>query len=264
MHFKIIDVWKDDLKNEMARIRSIVEDYPFISMDTEFPGVIARPLGTFKSQSSFNYQQLRCNIDLLNIIQIGMTFSKGSDEIYPIIFQFNFFFDLDKDMYSQESLDLLVKAEIDFDKHKSHGIDKEDFGEILITSGVVMNPNVTFITFHSLYDFGYLSKVILNNPMPQNENQFYEYLKALFPNFYDIKLLVIGTSYHKKGLQDLSEAFGVKRIGTAHQAGSDSLITCQCFWALREKMYENIIDEDKFKNKLFGLEQKKIVNKIYI
>jgi CCR4-NOT transcription complex subunit 7/8 len=61
----------------MEQIRSIVQDYPFVAMvrdcpllaaqhveglcgqDTEFPGVVARPIGTFKTSSDYHYQTLR-------------------------------------------------------------------------------------------------------------------------------------------------------------------------------------------------------------
>lgn len=64
--------------------------------DTEFPGVVARPLGTFASQSEFLYQTLRCNVDLLKIIQLGITLSDGLGNV-PTgthTWQFNFKFSL--------------------------------------------------------------------------------------------------------------------------------------------------------------------------
>lgn len=36
-----------------------MDDYPYIAMDTEFPGVVARPVGNFKSSGEFIYQTLR-------------------------------------------------------------------------------------------------------------------------------------------------------------------------------------------------------------
>ena len=37
----------------------IVDDYPYIAMDTEFPGVVARPVGNFKNSGEYHYQTLR-------------------------------------------------------------------------------------------------------------------------------------------------------------------------------------------------------------
>ena len=64
--------------------------------DTEFPGVVARPIGSFKSSSDFHYQTLRCNVDLLKIIQIGLTLCNEEGQLAPGVctFQFNFKFSL--------------------------------------------------------------------------------------------------------------------------------------------------------------------------
>ena len=37
----------------------VVQDYPYVALDTEFPGVVARPIGEFKSTADYQYQLLR-------------------------------------------------------------------------------------------------------------------------------------------------------------------------------------------------------------
>ena len=68
----------------------------FKSKDTEFPGVVARPIGEFKSSSDYQYQLLRCNVDLLKIIQLGLTFynEDGEQPAEGSTWQFNFKFNL--------------------------------------------------------------------------------------------------------------------------------------------------------------------------
>ncbi len=34
------EVWEQNLDEELSIIREIVNDYPFVAMDTEFPGVV--------------------------------------------------------------------------------------------------------------------------------------------------------------------------------------------------------------------------------
>lgn len=64
--------------------------------DTEFPGVVARPVGSFKSSSDYHYQTLRCNVDLLKIIQLGVTFADAEGNLPQGVcsWQFNFKFSL--------------------------------------------------------------------------------------------------------------------------------------------------------------------------
>ena len=67
-------------------------------------------LGEFKSTADYQYQLLRCNVDLLKIIQLGLTFLDETGklpETGPSTWQFNFKFNLTEDMYAEDSVDLL-------------------------------------------------------------------------------------------------------------------------------------------------------------
>lgn len=102
----------------------IVQKYQWVAMDTEFPGVVARPIGEFRSTADYQYQllryhfifykyspcvmdsyynyfyyalnNLRCNVDLLRIIQLGLTFMDENGKTPPgcTTWQFNFKFNL--------------------------------------------------------------------------------------------------------------------------------------------------------------------------
>ena len=56
---RIREVWSHNLEEEFKLICGIVNQYPYVAMDTEFPGVVARPIGDFKSSSDYQYQLLR-------------------------------------------------------------------------------------------------------------------------------------------------------------------------------------------------------------
>lgn len=90
------EVWSSNLHIEMAKIREIVVLYPYVAMDTEFPGVVARPIGNFRNSSDYHFQTLRCNVDLLKIIQLGLTFTNERGDLPDgkKTWQFNFKFNL--------------------------------------------------------------------------------------------------------------------------------------------------------------------------
>jgi len=231
----IRDVWADNLEAEFKVIRDLIQDYPLVAMDTEFPGVVAKPVGTFKTTHEFYYQTLRCNVNLLKLIQLGITLLNDRGEVPPYCctWQFNFRFSLTEDIYAQDSIELLKNGGIQFDHFARHGIDVARFAELFIGSGLVLNEDVRWITFHAGYDFGYLMKLLYGRDLPDKEEEFENMFHLLFPSVFDIKYLLRSTDISPNfGLDVLAETFGVRRFGTAHQAGSDSLLTGHSFFKL--------------------------------
>ncbi|KAJ0684508.1 putative poly(A)-specific ribonuclease [Helianthus annuus] len=125
----IREVWNDNLEEEFALIREIVDDYPYIAMDTKFPGVVLRPLARFKNINDYNYVTLKDNVDMLKSIQLGLTFSyeDGNLPIYgtdkPCIWQFSFrMFNVNEDIFANDSIEMLRQRGIDFKKNSVIGI----------------------------------------------------------------------------------------------------------------------------------------------
>ncbi len=54
-----------------------------------------------------------------------------------------------EDMYAQESIDLLRRSGIDFKRHEKYGIEGSSFGELLMSSGIVLCDNIRWVSFHS-------------------------------------------------------------------------------------------------------------------
>ncbi|EFA83975.1 CAF1 family protein [Heterostelium album PN500] len=252
---EIREVWAHNLEEEMAIIRDLIEDYNYIAMDTEFPGIVTRPVGSYRTSSDYHYQTLRLNVDLLKIIQLGLTFadSEGNLANHTCTWQFNFKFNLNEDMYAQDSIDLLSRSGIEFKKNEENGIDVLDFGELLMSSGIVLNDKIKWISFHSGYDFGYLIKLLTCTALPVEEPDFFDLVRTYFPCIYDIKYLMKSCKNLKGGLSELAEDLDIKRIGPQHQAGSDSLLTCTTFFKMRKMYFENQIDDSKYQGILYGL-----------
>ncbi|KAH7417616.1 ribonuclease H-like domain-containing protein, partial [Cadophora sp. MPI-SDFR-AT-0126] len=299
---RIRDVWAGNLKEEMAILRCLVDKYPYIAMDTEFPGLVARPMGSFNGKSDYHYQCLRCNVDLLKILQLGITVFTEDGETPPAVmspadlgldttqdetrkfanamvpipttWQFNFKFSLEEDMYSEVSIEALRLAGVDFPRLNTEGIEPDDFGSLLMSSGLVCEEDVHWISFHGGYDFGYLTKLLLIEPLPDDEFEFDRFMKKFFPSIYDIKFLmksairqhtmghvtpldgqsaeVLQKFEQKSGLENLADTLKVKRQGVAHQAGSDSLLTGRVFFKMRERIFNGELSDEHL-GKVWGL-----------
>ena len=57
-----------------------------------------------------------------------------------------------------------------------------------------------------------------------------------FTNYYDIKEMKREIEFLGGGLSKVSKELGIERIGTTHQAGSDSLVTCGVFFKMLNSM----------------------------
>lgn len=254
-------------------------------------------MGAFRGKSDYHYQCLRTNVDMLKVIQIGLTLFNEDGETpparpgaelglgpaaqrsanqgpFPYAWQFNFKFSLKDDMYNEKSIESLQQAGIDFNALERDGIDPHEFAALLIPSGLVCFDEVKWISFHGGYDFGYLTKLLICTPLPNDEHDFNHKMKLYFPTPYDVKHLMkqairlhnsgilspadpgsaeILTKFeHKSGLENIAETLKIKRIGTAHQAGSDSLLTGKVFFSMRDRIFNGDIPEEHV-GKVWGL-----------
>ena len=251
----IREVWAENLEEEIKIMSDLIVDFPYIAMDTEFPGVVAKPAGCWDSTEELEYQAMRCNVDILKIIQIGITLGNENGDVPTPVstWQFNFKFDLDKDPYFSRAISLLVQSGINFKRFKEEGIDVYDFGRLLIPSGLVLSDKVTWVSFHSISDFGYLLKVLTCKPLPKTNSEFFESLNTYFPRFYDIKYFSSTKSSLANGLQGIADQLGVERVGQEHQAGSDALVTLKVFFELKKQIFGIGFSDIHAENKLFGV-----------
>lgn len=255
----IKDVFEDNFLEEIRRLGAVLDKYKYMSMveenikiqDTEFPGVVFQPANN--SREAY-YRSVKKNVDTLKLIQVGITLC-DDDGNYPTdtaTWQFNLKFDLNVDQYSYESISLLTSSGINFDILAARGINPEIFGEYLITSGLLLNDDLHWVSFHGIYDFAYLLKIITNLPLPEAEPNFFEILRMYFPHYYDIRYLVRYTDNFRGSLSKLGQELNINRIGIQHQAGSDSIVTSEVFFKLKSDfLTEDLIKGDK--NVLFGL-----------
>jgi len=248
----IIEVYEENFLQEMKNLILLIKEYNYIGMDTEYPGIV---FSISSLTEDFYYKSLKLNVDSLKLIQLGITLSNENGE-FPKPYhtwQFNFEFDYKKDKSSQSSLNLLMNSGIDFNKIKKCGINHKKFIEQFKNSGLVLNPNIHWISFHGSYDFAYLLSNLLSNSLPKTEKEFTDILGLFFPNHYDIRILVKNKEFLKGSLNKLANYLDVEREGKIHQAGSDSLVTIKVFWKL---INSGIISKKKLiedKNIIYGI-----------
>jgi len=195
------------------------------------------------------------NVDKLKVIQVGISLADEEGFTPPGIgtWQFNFRFDRNTDLYLQESIEMLSEAGIKFDKHATKGIDYNLFSEYLIASGLVLNEDIKWISFHGGFDFAYLVRMLCGTDLPEDDVGFSSLLNIYFPCFYDIKFMTKEIESLKSGgLSKIAGDLRVRRIGPQHQAGSDALLTLSTYFKLRTTFLKGV-PEQKHANVLYGI-----------
>ena len=249
---RIREVYVDNFIQEIKIISNYLSKYPYVGMDTEFPGILYPcPVAT----EDFYYKFTKVNVDKLKLIQLGITLTNDKGEYPPGVctWQFNLNFDCENDQHSSDSITMLYNSGIDFNLMKNKGIPHSLFAEYLIVSGLVLNEKITWICFNGSSDFAYLLKYLINDNLPEREEEFIDLVNLFFPNLYDIKFLVNDNEAYKGGLNKLAKELEVERSGEIHQAGSDSQVTSDVFFRL---IWNNAIttnDLNSGKNIIYGI-----------
>lgn len=211
----IKEVWNFNLEHEFNALRAFVNDKTsrvFLSIHQEIPGIVARPVGTFRLSSDYHFQTLRLNLDLLSLIQLSFCAVKirGAEVSNSVIWQFNFLYDLTKEMFNEEHLlMLLLSSQINFASHMSQGIPHMAFAELLMESGLLLDPAVTWLSYHLGYDLGFLVSLLTNDILPNDENDFFWWCAKYFPSFYDLKHIgnaVLDSKARPESQADLGKA----------------------------------------------------------
>lgn len=257
----ICEVWAGNFEEEFAKMFEVAKSSKYIAIDTEFPGFVLEGQSEVDDPIEVrNYASLKENVNSLKLIQLGLAFADNSGEFgleggNCVCWQFNFKFNLYSDLCSQDSVQMLTQANIDWERHRREGISIVQFGDKLNASGMVKmfkNIGIHWISFQGGYDFAFMLKLLTLWRMPESLEGFLSDLDEYFPRRCDMKYQLQLPS----GLSSLAKHYNVPRYGQAHQAGSDALLTCSCFFMLDQHIRERAFDESGkhgTRGALFGL-----------
>ncbi|KAJ4814448.1 CCR4-NOT transcription complex subunit 7 [Rhynchospora pubera] len=251
-------VWNHNLEHEFALLRDFARYCPYITIDTEFPGVVFEsPMHPRHLSPEQRCHLVMKNVNCLKLIQLGLTLSTSdSDGGIFITWEFNFRgFNPLQDLNAPSSVELLKSQGLDFWANYYYGVDPQRFSALLWSSGLVCNPTKTWIGFHLAYDIAYLMKVLSGREFPDSMEAFLKLVRQYFGSrVYDIKYLcklrgICG------GLEKVGSILDVKRAaGQAHHAGSDSLLTWHTFRSMKANFFRTGI-EAKHAGIIFGIQE---------
>lgn len=263
---EIREVWADNVDREFKLIRAAIEHFPYVSMDTEFPGVIHHPPASVHHSTltpSQRYALLKSNVDALHLIQVGLVFAASPSSPPALAFQINLReFDPRVHRHAPDSVRLLASSGVDLAAHRARGVSARAFAALLMSSGLVCNPDVAWVTFCSAYDFAYLVKVLMGRKLPRALPEFLRYVRVYFgAAVYDVKHMarVAVDSYGEVallgGLERVAGALRVRRAaGRGHQAASDSVLTWDTFREMARLYFPKECSLDVCAGVIYGLE----------
>ncbi|TKW23796.1 hypothetical protein SEVIR_3G010300v4 [Setaria viridis] len=255
---EIRQVWADNVDREFKLIRAAIEHFPYVSMDTEFPGVIHRPSKHPAAMTpAERYALIKSNVDALHLIQVGLTFAASPTSPPALAFEVNLReFDPRVHRHAPDSVQLLASSGLDLAAHRARGVSARAFAALLMSSGLVCNPEVAWVTFHSAYDFAYLVKILMGRKLPRSLPEFLKYVRVYFgPEVYDVKHMMRFCGGLFGGLERVAAALEVRRAaGRCHQAASDSILTWDTFRQMKRLYFAKEGTTELCAGVLFGLE----------
>lgn len=256
---QIREVWADNVEREFKLIRAAIEHFPYVSMDTEFPGCIHLPTKHPAALTAGErYALVKANVDALHLIQVGLTFAASPSSPPALAFEINLCdFDPRLHRHAPESVALLAANGIDFAANRARGVPATTFSALMMSSGLVCNHGaVTWVTFHSAYDFAYLIKLLMGRKLPRSMADFLRYVRVFFGDrVYDVKHMMKFCGDLYGGLDRVAATLKVERAaGRSHQAGSDSVLTWDTFRRIKQLYFPKEAVLQSFAGVLFGLE----------
>ncbi|CAN6237917.1 unnamed protein product [Urochloa humidicola] len=261
---------------ELDVIASLLPHYPYVTVDTEYPGTVHRPAagkrdGDFTADE--RYALLRANADELPVVQLGVTLCDAHGNLPVVVdfatghhaeraWEFNFSdFDVESHRHAPQSVEFLRSQGIDFERARRCGVASAAVGDklaaILAAARGSNNNELTWVAFGGAYDMAYLVKMLSGGqPLPETREGFVAKVKELLGGrVFDAKYMAEHCGrgdLRGVGLRSVAANLGVPRpiVEPPCLAGPKSLTACRIHTVLRMHVlpqdavagYEGIID----------------------
>ncbi|XP_062182171.1 probable CCR4-associated factor 1 homolog 11 [Phragmites australis] len=255
---QIRSVTATNFEAEVELIGSLLPRFPFVVVDTEYPGNVHRPPAGRRDGDlapDERYALVKANVDELPIVQLGVTLcdeqgnlpvllDSNGRPVFELAWEVNFSdFDVYRDRHAPESVAFLRSHGIDFDLARAYGISSLEFADKLVR--VLSSQRwdeLTWAAFGGAYDFGYLVKMLTGGrQLPETREEFIVQARELLGGrVFDAKYMA-----EHCGRADL-RGYGLKRVAASLGvpqhfpppclAGPKSHVACRIYTVMRRRV----------------------------
>ncbi|KAH9382914.1 hypothetical protein HPB48_023539 [Haemaphysalis longicornis] len=177
-------VWPPNLEQGLDTIAHLVQTHHYAAMDTEFPGVLQWPHESQLCPYHYQYSLVRDNVNLMNIIPVGMTFpDRGGNPVPSCCTRFY----TKTDRCDNDSIRPLVTSVKPSKEHEEDDLDLST--EPFASCGVALSESARWLAFHGGFYFGYLLKVLIGQALPNVMYVLFYFLLFELPAICDVKCI---------------------------------------------------------------------------
>jgi CCR4-NOT transcription complex subunit 7/8 len=186
----VTSVTAENFEAELDDMAALLQMYPTVVIDTEYPGTVHRPSAGRRERDVTPgecYALVKANVDELPLVQLGITLCDANGNV-PIAvvaadgsacqraWEFTFSdFDPLRDSHAPASVAFLASQGVDFPAARLRGVSSATFASRIaaILAPARLRGDLTWVAFGGAYDFAYMVKMLSGGlPLPGTWQEF--------------------------------------------------------------------------------------------